>query len=170
MRAGAKRKLFVVCGPPACGKSVYGRELAARESAAFFDNDLATEPVVQAGMEAAGLSRDDRDSPRYKDLFREPVYEALFRLAEANLGHLPVVLAGPFTQESRDPDWPGRLEERFGVPVEIHFIFCSPEIRRERMISRGDPRDLAKLARWEKYLETTAEERPPFPHVWVETG
>ena len=85
-------KLHVVCGPPACGKTTYGRSLAVREGAAFFDSDTAAEPVVRAGLRAAGLSPDDRDSPRYKEIFREPVYEALYRLAEENLGHLPVVI------------------------------------------------------------------------------
>jgi len=163
-------KLHLVCGPPACGKSIYGRLLAEREGAVFLDNDIVSEPVVQAGMEAVGLSRDDRDSPTYKEIFREPVYEALYRSAAANLGHLPVVIAGPFTQESQDPDWPAQLEKRFGVPVAVHFVFCAPEIRRKRMVARGETRDLAKLQRWDEYLATTAERRPPFPHVWIDTG
>jgi hypothetical protein len=38
------------------------------------------------------------------------------------------------------------------------------------MIARGEDRDLAKLEKWDEYLRTTAEERPVFPHVWVDTG
>lgn len=163
-------RLHLVCGPPACGKTVYGQRLAERLGAVFLDSDVATEPVVQAGLEAAGLSRDDRDSPTYKRLFREPVYEALFRLAAANLSHLPVVVAAPFTAESQDPDWPGRLRERFGVVVGVHFVHCRPEVRRARIVARGEARDEAKLAAWEDYLQTTAEQRPPFPHVWVDTS
>lgn len=162
--------LHVVCGPPACGKSVYARDLARREGAVLLDNDIATEPVVQAGMEAAGLSRDDRDSPVYKKIFREPVYEALYRLAHANLEHLPVVMAGPFSSESQNPAWPGALEARFRVPVEIHFVYCAPEIRKQRMEARGETRDRAKLKNWDSYLRTTAEQPPPFPHRWVDTG
>ena len=103
-------QLHVVCGPPAGGKTVYGRALAARERAVLLDIDIATGPVVEAGMEAAGLSRDDRDSPSYKEIFREPVYEALFQLAETNLAQLPVVVVGPFTSESQDAAWPARLK------------------------------------------------------------
>ena len=167
---GAVCTLHVVCGPPAGGKTVYGKQLAANLMAAFFDSDTACEPVVQAGLAAAGLSPDDRDSPRYKEIYREPVYEVLFRLAEDNLPHLPVVLAAPFTRESQDVTWPERLQQRFGVPVEIHFVYCDPALRRERIVARGETRDLAKLAQWERYLATTAEEAPPFPHVWVDTG
>ena len=163
-------KLYVVCGPPAGGKTHHGRQLAARVGAVLLDNDIVTEPVVQAGMQAAGLSRDDRDSPRYKEIFRESVYESLFQVAEANLSHLPVVLVGPFTRESQQQDWPARLAARFGVPVEVHFVSCPPEVRRERMERRGEARDLAKLAQWDAYLQTTALKPPPFDHVLVDTS
>ena len=170
MEEEASVKLYVVCGPPASGKTVYGRELAAREGAALPDNDIATEPVVQAGLVAAGLSRDDRDSPVYKDIFREPVYEALYQLAEANLAHLSVVLVGPFTSETQNPAWPAILQARFGVRVDVHFVYASPAVRKKRMEKRGEPRDLAKLEKWEAYLETTAEQPPPFPHEFVDSG
>ncbi len=162
-------KLYVVCGPPAGGKTSYGRDLAVRVGAVFLDNDIATEPVVEAGMEAAGLSRDDRDSTRYKNIFREPVYESLFQIAEENLVHLPVVLAGPFTRESQQQGWPAWLAGRFRVPVEVHFVSCSPEVRRKRMERRGEARDHAKLAHWESYLESTTIKPPPFEHILVDT-
>ena len=162
-------KLHVVCGPPAGGKTVYGRELATRLRAVFLDSDTATERVVQAGMGAAGMSPDDRDSPEYKRHFRTAVYETLFALAEENLPQLPVVLAGPFTAESQDATWPERLEARFGVPVQIHFVWAAPERRRERLVARGERRDLPKLADWEGYLATCAAGAPPFPHVRIDT-
>ena len=162
-------KLYVVCGPPAGGKTRYGKELASRLGAVLVDSDVATEPVVQAGMEAAGLPPDDRDSDRYKELFREPVYESLFRVAATNLACLPVVLVAPFTRESQEEDWPLRLTMRFKVPVEVHFVTCPPEVRRERMKIRGEARDVAKLNDWSSHLASVASALPPFDHVLVET-
>lgn len=165
----AKRQcLHVVCGPPAAGKSVHGRALAGRLGAAFLDSDTVSERIVQAGLRVAGLSPDDRDSPVYKSHFREAVYETLFILAEENLPQVPVVIAGPFTRESQEAGWLGRLEARFRTAVEIHFVRADPEVRRERMVARGSERDRAKLADWEGYLATCAEGPPPFPHTWVE--
>jgi predicted kinase len=160
--------LYVVCGPPACGKSVYGRCLAERVGGAFIDSDTATEQVVQAGLRMAGFSPDDRDSAVYKEQFRTAVYETLFALAEENLGHMPVVLAGPFTRESQDVDWRRRLEDRFGTTVEVHFVWLDSERRRGRMRVRGAERDLAKLEDWEAYLRTCATDPPPFEHVLVD--
>ena len=162
-------KLYVVCGPPAAGKTCHGKQLASRLGAVLVDSDIATEPVVQAGMEAAGLSPDDRDSDRYKELFRDPVYESLFRLAEVNLVSLPVVLIAPFTRESQEKEWPVRLKNRFRVPIEIHFVTCQPEVRLERMRNRGEPRDAAKLNNWSSHLASVASELPPFDHVLVAT-
>jgi hypothetical protein len=136
--------------------------------AAFLDSDSATEAVVRAGLVAAGMSPDDRDSPAYKRYFREAVYEALFAMAEENLPQVPVVLAGPFTRESQEPGWPERLTERFGTEVQVHFVWAEPELRRERMVRRGAPRDLSKLEDWEAYLATCVQQRPPFAHVFVE--
>ncbi len=164
------KPLHLVCGPPGSGKSTYGAALAASLGAAFFDSDTATERLVRAGMSGLGLSPDDRDSPEYKTHFRAEVYATLFDLAKANLGHLPVVIAGPFTRESADPLWPELLSAEFATRVEIHFVHAPPELRRTRLIARSEPRDLAKLANWKIYLASCNEGPPPFPHVWVGQG
>ena len=52
-------RLYVVCGPPAGGKTRYGEKLALRVGAMVVDSDVTTEPVVEAGMGAAGLCPDD---------------------------------------------------------------------------------------------------------------
>lgn len=170
MSAGEKHELHLVCGPPACGKTTFGRALATRLQAAFLDSDQVTERVVRAGLEGAGMPPDDRDSPAYKARFREAVYQTLYDLADENLPRVPVVVAGPFTSECREEGWLDWLRARFGTEVTVHFVWCEPAARRVRMEARGEPRDLAKLAHWEEYLRTTARERPPFPHHWVEDG
>jgi predicted kinase len=124
--------------------------------------------VVQAGLKAAGLSVDDRDSAQYKRHYRDSVYETLFALADENLPGVPVVVAGPFTRESQDAGWLDWLRARFGTEVQVHFVWAEPEVRRGRMRERGATRDLPKLEQWESYLATCAQERPPFAHVFVD--
>lgn len=165
-----RQPIHLVCGPPASGKSTYARQLAAQLGAVLLDSDTATEKMVRAGMTGMGLCPDDRDSPAYKTVFREPVYETLFDLAAANLDHLPVVIAGPFTRESATPDWPDTLARRFATSVTVHFVHAAPEVRRARLAARGELRDVAKLADWPAYLATCRETPPPFPHVWVAHG
>jgi predicted kinase len=163
-----RHPLHLVCGPPGSGKSTYGAKLASRLSAAFLDSDQATQRLIRAGLEGMGLSPDDRDSPTYKRLFREAVYETLFDLTDANLPQVPVIIAGPFTRESGDPDWPQRLQIRFNTEVIIHFVHAPPLLRRDRIAARGETRDLPKLAAWDTYAASCREGPPPFPHILVD--
>jgi len=161
--------LHIVCGPPAAGKTTYARNLAVRIGGVLLDSDLVAERLVRAGLILAGLDPNDRDSPAYKAAYRDTVYETLYDLAASSLPNLPVVIAGPFTRECGLVDWPQQLEQRLGRLPEIHFVWCPPDLRRQRIIARGEERDLPKLAEWEKYVVLCREEPPVFPHRMVLT-
>jgi len=160
----------VVCGPPAGGKSTYALGLAREAGACLLDSDEVAERLVRAGLELAGMDPDDRDSPIYKAAFREAVYQTMFDLARTNLRTVPVVMAGPFTSEGADPDWLERLAKRLGVRPTGHFVWCPPEVRRQRLAARGEARDRAKLEAWGAYLASCREERPLWEHQFVDTG
>lgn len=132
--------------------------------------DTVNERLVRAGLELASLNGDDRDSPTYKKTFRDPIYETLFDLAKDNLNHLNVVIEGPFSREIKDKNWPEKLKTRLNSNVEVHYLYCPPEIRKKRLIERNSHRDTAKLADWESHLEHCGEEKPPvFEHVFINT-
>ncbi|MFC5050870.1 AAA family ATPase [Rubritalea spongiae] len=138
--------LHVVCGLPAVGKTTYALKLAKELGAAFFDSDTATDLIIQAAHRAAGLDPHDRDSQLYKETYREPVYETLFALADQNLAHTDVIIAGPFTQELVECEaWECELLERFSPhSVEIHHLQISEEVRLQQMKQRCALRDEAK--------------------------
>ncbi|MFT5195421.1 MAG: putative kinase [Cellvibrionaceae bacterium] len=162
---------FIICGPPGAGKTTYGSRLAAERQAVLLDIDTVTETMVRAALSAAGRDPNDRDSPWFKTHFREPIYDTLFAIAKENLPVQDVVIVGPFTREIRDATWPGKLVERLGSPVKIHYVTCPPEVRRQRIITRGEPRDLAKLADWDSHQAYFRNEGPPvFEHVFIDTG
>ena len=165
-----KYSILIVFGPPAAGKTTYARKLADELGAVLLDSDEVCERLVRAGLILAGLSPDDRDSPAYKTAFRDAVYETLFDLAQSHLHRLPVVIAGPFTREGGDAEWPERLRERFGVMPEFHFVWCQAEERRARLLARGATRDLPKLADWDSYVSTCREIPPVYPHRWIDTS
>ena len=162
--------IHLVFGPPAAGKTTYARQLAGQLGAVLLDSDEVTERLIRAGLTLAGLSPDDRDSPAYKTAFRDAVYETLFDLAQAHCSRLPVVIAGPFTREGGDAEWPRQLEERFGVMPEFHYVWCQPAERKARLLARGSTRDLPKLADWDNYVSTCRETAPVYPHRWIDTS
>jgi predicted kinase len=162
-------RCHIVTGPAGAGKSAYARRLAAELGACLIDSDIATERLVRAGLSLAGLDPDDRDSPAYKRAYRDAVYEAMFDLAVANLPQIPVVLAGPFTREGGEGDWPQRLEQRLGIRPVLYFVWCPPDLRRQRIEARGEERDRPKLSDWPRYAASCREERPVWDHVFVGT-
>lgn len=161
--------IHLVFGPPAAGKTVHARKLAEKIGAVLLDSDEVTERLIRGGLALAGMDPDDRDSPAYKAAFRDAVYETLFDLARSHASRLPVVIAGPFTREGGEADWPDRLRERLGVMPEFHFVWCHPDERKARLEARGKMRDLPKLAAWDSYIATCREEPPVFPHHWIDT-
>lgn len=158
---------YIVCGSPGAGKTTYARKLASDRSAALLDIDTVTERLVRLALREAGYDPDDRDSEYFKRTYREPIYETLFDIARENIPFQEVVVVGPFTKELRDPDWPAKLSEQLGGSVEVHYIHCPPEIRRQRLAQRGDTRDLAKLRDWENYIHYYNESPPVFEHILV---
>jgi predicted kinase len=159
----------IVCGGPGAGKSTYGARLAAGRHAALLDIDTVTERLARLALSLSGHNPDDRDSEYFKQTFREPIYDTLFDIARDNLPCQDVVIVGPFTREIRDRDWPGKLCELLVSAVEVHYVQCAPEIRRQRLMDRGNARDRAKLADWENFLRYYGDESPPvFEHVLVD--
>ncbi|MEZ5541134.1 MAG: AAA family ATPase [Pseudomonadota bacterium] len=160
---------IIVCGSPGAGKTTYARRIAAARRATLLDIDTVTERLVRIALTGAGHSPDDRDSGYFKRTFREPIYATLFDIARDNLPVQDVIIVGPFTREIREPDWPAQLERRLGANVQVHYVRCDPALRRERLLRRGDARDLAKLDDWSTYLQYYGTEQPPaFGHVLVD--
>ena len=158
----------IVCGSPGAGKTTYARKLASTRRAALLDIDTVTERLVRLALCEAGHDPDDRDSDYFKRTYREPIYATLFNIARENIPFQEVVVAGPFTKELRDPDWPSKLANLLGGPVQVHYVSCPPEICKQRLAKRGDTRDLAKLRDWETYIQYYEESPPVFEHILVD--
>jgi predicted kinase len=159
---------YIVCGSPGAGKTTYARKLASAKNAALLDIDTVTERLVRIALRESGNDPDDRDSENFKRIFRDPIYATLFDITRENNIFQEVVVVGPFTKELRDPDWPSKLSQTLGGPVEIHFVTCPPETRRQRLADRGKSRDLAKLKNWMNYIQYYEESPPVFEHVLVD--
>lgn len=159
---------YIVCGSPGAGKTTYAKKLASERGAALLDIDTVTERLVRIALRESGHEPDDRDSEYFKCIYRDPIYATLFDIARENISFQEVVIVGPFTKELRDPGWPSKLSQSLSGPVEIHYLTCPPETRRQRLAKRGDARDLAKLRDWENYIQYYEESPPVFEHVLID--
>jgi dephospho-CoA kinase len=170
MIAPPRNPLTIVCGNAGVGKSTFARKLARQEGALLLDIDTASEQLVQAGLGALGLDPDDRDSPRYKQIYRTAIHDTLFALAQENLGHLSCIVVAPFTQERRDPSFLETIQNQLKTEVRVFYLTCDEEIRRQRIRSRMNPRDRSKLEDWSSYAQAGVDATPPpFLHHFVDT-
>lgn len=167
----SKRSLAIVCGNAGVGKTTYGMRLARERKALLLDIDTVSEDLVRAGLLAMGHDPNDRDSPRYKEVFRDAIHDTLFSIAADNLDHLACVIVAPFTKERRDPTFKGRIEAQLDTTLEVFYLWCDESLRRRRIEVRGNPRDRAKLEAWDTYSEAGRDPAPPpFDHVFVNTS
>ncbi len=172
MRAPAqvRHELIIVCGNAGVGKTTYGLALAGKRNAFLLDIDTVSERLVRAGLGAAEMDKNDRDSATYKSIYRVAIHETLFDIACENLSHHPCIIVAPFTQERRDPGFLSWCEDRVHASVEIHVLICSESLRRERLISRNNERDKSKLDNWDTYSAHGRDPSdPPFAHILVNT-
>ena len=164
-------KAIIVCGIPGAGKSTYGKRLAKELKAVFLDIDSATERLVRLSLLLSDHNPDDRDGAFFKNNYRQAIYDQLFDIACENISQIDVVIVGPFTKEIRDIEWPKTLESIFGGPVKIHYVYCKPEIRKKRMLTRANPRDSVKFKNWNKFNTYYGNEEPPvFEHILVDNS
>ena len=164
-----QHQLHIVTGAAGTGKSTFAKQLASDQAAVLLDSDTVSEPLVRAGLEAAGMDSADRDSPQYKTIFRDAVYESLFSAAAENLPHVNVVIVGPFTRELKDPLWPEQIEKQFGVAPKVWFLHCDDGLRKKRIQARANPRDAGKLVDWDKHVAEAPPAEPSFTATRIDT-
>jgi predicted kinase len=164
-------ELIIVCGNAGTGKSTFAQKLAQERAALLLDLDTVSEQLVVAGLQAMGHDPDDRDSPRYKTIYRAAIHETLFAVAAENLPHASCILVAPFTQERRDPHFLQDCKSRCGCSVSIYYVTCDEETRKARIEQRKNPRDRLKLQDWSPYSELGKDTAPPpFEHYLVDTS
>ena len=166
-----EHQLIIVTGAPGSGKTHYAKRLAKETGATLLDIDTTTETLVKASLGAMDKDPDDRDSPFFKEHFRQPIYDTLFAIAAENLIHTSVIITGPFTSKIKDSTWLDRLKARFAHQVEVHYTYCTPEVRKTRIQQRANPRDTSKLADWDNHIKYYGvETSPQFPHTQINTS
>lgn len=156
--------LVVLMGPPGSGKTTLARHLAPRLRAAWLNSDDMTDAFF--GM--------DRDSTAYVQA-RPTIYEALYRIAESNLAiGTSVVVDAPHGAVLQSPEWHAQLAARTTrLSARLVVLRCTapPTLLRQRMISRGEPRDAAKLAGWEAFAAGQPDwSAVSFPHGQIDTS
>jgi sugar-phosphatase len=138
---------WVVAGPAGSGKSTLGRALAHARGAVLLDLDTATNPLLGAVIADATRGAGHWNEPQHRDVVRPARYAVLRALAgDQVLDEL--VLVAPFTSElGGGPDWEALVLAVSPRPVRVVWLDATPELLRDRLAVRADPRDRHALPR-----------------------
>jgi len=161
------RKLLFVVGGAGAGKTTLAKALARRRGAALMDMDTLLRPAAEAVMTLAGHDPDDRDSAVYKSLCRDLGYRITMNAALENLSvGTDIIVIGPFTKETADPDWLERELASIGatlkdVDVKVAVVYLRDELTyAERIRARGSALDRWKLDNWDVFSRSLALRQP----------
>lgn len=167
--------VILIGGYAGSGKTLLGRILARETGWPMLDKDSMTRPVVEAALEALGLSPNDRESSKYLSMVRPREYEALMAATEENVecGNSAIVTA-PFIREFADVAWIERVKAAYaamGANLTIAWVHCDAATMQNYIRHRGAARDSAKMADWPTYVSgIDIEFRPSVPHVVIDNS
>lgn len=157
------KKLILVTGPPACGKTFVSKELSrALRHVVYLDKDTLI--VLSKQIFTVAGQPYDRSSDFFVKNIRDYEYRAIVDLALDALEYDDIVLINaPFTQEIRDMNYINGLRAQLAqknARLVVIWLVVDPQICRERMQARNSDRDTWKLAHWDEYMKTISFEIP----------
>jgi len=119
------------------------------------DKDIIANKFVKKGLELMGLNPNDRDSPAYKENFRDLEYEVTldFIQEQLRLG-LSCVAPTPWTKEVKNE----MIFQNFYQtpnPLRIKHVLLKSDANKmqERILKRNNPMDGWKLNNWEEFIK-----------------
>ncbi|MFN3515155.1 MAG: AAA family ATPase [Phenylobacterium sp.] len=131
--------LHVVFGPPGAGKSTYAREIARREPAVAF--------LIDEWM--ARLYAADMPEPVELDWMMARVERCeaqIWSTAAAVLATGTSVVLDLGLMRRADRARVAEIAEAVELPLQFHFVTAPREVRRERVLARGEVRTEAFVA------------------------
>ncbi|HMO84135.1 MAG TPA: AAA family ATPase [Lacipirellulaceae bacterium] len=149
------RTLILVAGYAGSGKTFVGKNLARQLPAFYLDKDTVSGPLVERLLAELHQPAGDRDGSVYREEIRPLEYQALIAagMEAAELG-ADVVLSAPFLVQLTDRQWTDQIVAHCRsreLHIRILWVACNPATQHRRMLERGSPRDLRKLAEWSRY-------------------
>jgi len=153
-----KKRVIIVCSPPASGKTYVSMKLAERLThVVYLDKDTLV-PLSNVAFKVANMP-NSREGEFFEKNLRNVEYDVILDFAYQALKYDDIVLINaPFSREIRSPIYMLQLREKlakeYNATLTIVWVKTSIQVVHERMIKRNSPRDVFKLKDWDSYIKS----------------
>ena len=161
-------KAYFVAGLAGSGKSYYSRALAKELNLKIIDfDDNFNEFIKSHKSEYEQLGSEkflaNYKNQRYKDLINRAVGELKLNKS--------VVIAAPFSKQMADQSlWDELIApiKSFDANPTLYWVVIPDELRKKRLITRGEMRDAEKIKKIDQYISSSPASVPVVAHILIQ--
>ena len=161
-------KAYFVAGLAGSGKSYYSRKIAKELELKIIDfDDNFNEFIAAHKDEYEELGSEkflaNYAITRYTDLINRAVIE----LAK----NVSVVIAAPFSKQMQvQMLWDALISpiKKFDSKPTLYWVVISDELRKKRLITRGEMRDAEKIKKIDEYISVSSAKKPVVEYILIQ--
>ncbi|RBP79621.1 ATP-binding protein [Marinomonas rhizomae] len=156
--------VILTVGFPGSGKSTVAKAIASNLNATYLDKDTICNGFTGLLLELNGEPANARDdSALYKEKIMPVEYRTLFQAANDTLSSSQcIVIDAPFVSFFNDRSYIKNQCEILNwidVTIIVVEVSASLDVTKERLIQRGEERDLWKLDNWNTFSQRISSQR-----------
>ena len=161
-------KAYFVAGLAGSGKSYYSREIAKELDLKIIDFDDNFNEFI-------AVHKDEYEklgSEKFLAIYASTRYTDLMNRAVTQLQQgVSVVIAAPFSKQMQDQKlWDELISpvKRFDPNPTLYWVVIPDELRKKRLITRGEKRDAEKIKKIDEYISLSPAKPPVVEHILVQ--
>ena len=160
-------KAYFVAGLAGSGKSYYSRKIAKELDLKIIDFDDNFNEFIAAHKE----EYESLGSEKFLANYASTRYADLINRAVTQLQQdVSVVIAAPFTKQMQDQKlWNELISpiKKFDSKPTLYWVVISDELRKKRLVTRGEKRDAEKIKKIDEYISISPAKKPVVEHILI---
>ena len=161
-------KAYFVAGLAGSGKSYYSRKIAKELDLKIIDFDDNFNEFIKAHKDEYEQLGSEKFLANYaKTRYTDLMNRAVIQLQQ----DISVVIAAPFSKQMQDQKlWDELISpvKRFDPNPTLYWVVIPDELRKKRLITRGEMRDAEKIKKIDEYIKFSPAKTPVVEHVLVQ--
>ena len=161
-------KAYFVAGLAGSGKSYYSRKIAKELDLKIIDFDDNFNEFIAGHKD----EHEELGSEKFLAIYASTRYIDLINRAVTQLQQgISVVVAAPFSKQMQDQIlWDELISpiKKFDPKPTLYWVVISDELRKKRLVTRGEKRDAEKIKKIDEYISVSPAKKPVVEHILIQ--